>query len=436
MADYGQLNPMLLGGDAYQQMAQLQRQQALASALTQEGMTPINPLQSSGRYIVPVSPWQGAAKIGQALAGALVGDRVARKEGQLQGMQQQTISQAMARALQAKDVSEMAPQDLMILQTYAPKVLEEKIAMALAGPKAKAVAEAEAPYKLTEMSDNAAKWKVDALGHEVPGTRVPLKVSPEAEFKSKEEWKRTQFVQGQENERHRTPAGFDPSDPAQQSQYMAQAQGIAEGRLPPPSPFQMMKPSGQYVMSLVAQIKPDYDATGYGTHQKAEKDFGTGKQGNTVRSLNVATQHLDTLEHSIDAMNNGNFPLVNQIANQFGYQTGNTAKSNFDAIKHIVADEVVKAVVGSGGALADREAAAKQIDAAKSPEQLRGVIRQFKELMGGQLVGLKQQYESAGGKNFDRFLTPGTPGGSAPAAGGEHSLQDLIDEAKSRGLVK
>lgn len=47
-----------------------QMKQMLAQALLQQGMAPMNPVQSSGRYIVPITPLQGLAKIGQAAAGA------------------------------------------------------------------------------------------------------------------------------------------------------------------------------------------------------------------------------------------------------------------------------------------------------------------------------------------------------------------------------
>ena len=70
--------------------------------------------------------------------------------------------------------------------------------------------------------------------------------------------------------------------------------------------------------------------------------------------------------------------------------------------------------------MADREAAAKTINAASSPAQLRGAIGTYKKLMQGQLGGLKQQYEqTTGKKDFERFLSPaGKASEGAPVAGG------------------
>lgn len=184
------------------------------------------------------------------------------------------------------------------------------------------------------------------------------------------------------------------------------AQAIAAGNLAPLSGFALAKPMGQQIMARVMDINPNYSAKDFGTGQKAEKDFSTGKQGNAVRSFNVALSHLDTLDQLADAMHNGNTQLINKVGNIVATQTGKAAPVDFEAAKKIVADEIVKAIVGSGGGVGDREAAAKTINAANSPAQLKGVIGTYKDLMRGQLGGLRQQYEtSTGRKDFDRFLS-------------------------------
>lgn len=185
------------------------------------------------------------------------------------------------------------------------------------------------------------------------------------------------------------------------------AQAIASGNLAPLSGFALAKPMGQQIMARVMALNPQYSAKDFGTGQKAEKDFATGKPGQAVRSFNVALSHLDTLDQLSDALHNNNLQVVNKIGNAYAQQTGSPAPTNFESAKKIVADEIVKAIVGSGGGVSDREAAAKTISAVSSPAQLKGVINTYKELMRGQLGGLKQQYEtSTGRKDFDRLLTP------------------------------
>lgn len=204
------------------------------------------------------------------------------------------------------------------------------------------------------------------------------------------------------------------------------AQGIANGQLAPLSGFSMKTPQGQAVMARVLELNPTYDQKTYATSQKSANDFATGKNGNTVRSLNVAIDHLGTLNELAGALNNGDLQAVNKIGNAVATQTGKPAPTNFNTAKSIVADEVVKAIVGAGGALADREQAASMINAASSPQQLQGAIQTYQKLLGGQLGGMQRQYEQGTGrKDFDRFLSPATKsilGMDSPTGGGSKAI--------------
>lgn len=187
------------------------------------------------------------------------------------------------------------------------------------------------------------------------------------------------------------------------------AQIKAVGTYRQPAPAGRTSPTGIKFMSLVNQAFPSFDASQYGSKVKARNDFATGKNGNTVRSLNVAVQHLDQLGQLSDAMANGNVQAVNKIANFFASQTGAPAPTNFNAARQLVGDEIVKAIVGAGGGVSDREEAAHNISSASSPAQLAGVIKTYQGLLSGQLVGLRQQYQkSTGLDDFEDFLAPET----------------------------
>lgn len=190
----------------------------------------------------------------------------------------------------------------------------------------------------------------------------------------------------------------------------SQVRAIGEGRQPSPAARSLTTPAGRQLMDLVNAAYPNYDAKEYATMGTAEKAFTSGKKGDTTRSLNVAVDHLGTLQQVADALQNGDTRLFNQAGNFIALQTGNQAPTDFNAVKRIVADEVTKAVLGSGGALGDRKAADDAINSANSPAQLKGVIDNYKKLMGGQLAGIEQQYTaSTGKKDFrNRFLTPTT----------------------------
>ncbi len=160
-------------------------------------------------------------------------------------------------------------------------------------------------------------------------------------------------------------------------------------------------------LRMATQLNPDFDQKNYNAIATAINRFSSGKQGDTVRSFNVAIEHMDTARRLGDALKNADIPLFNKIGNEFATQTGHAAPPNFEAVKEIVADEVVKGVIGGTNAQSDRQAAASKIRAASSPEQLAGVLDSWTELMGGQLRGLEKQYQGATfRKDFrDRYLT-------------------------------
>ena len=164
------------------------------------------------------------------------------------------------------------------------------------------------------------------------------------------------------------------------------------------------------MLKKTLQYDPNFDQKRYNETYNAVNRFSTGKQGDTVRSFNVGIAHLVTLEQLVGALNNRDINAFNRIANFVQTELGYPAPTNFEAARDVVANEILKAIIGSGTmALQDREEAQKRISSARSPDQLMGVMSTYKELMAGQIRGLKKQYEDATGlKNFDRKLMPET----------------------------
>lgn len=145
----------------------------------------------------------------------------------------------------------------------------------------------------------------------------------------------------------------------------------------------------------VRKHNPEYSAQNYVTSQRGLNAFSTGKQGDTVRSFNVTTDHLDTYRNAAEALKNGNIPAFNELALKIAEMTGEPAPTGFDATKNIVSSEVTKAVIGGQMAQADREEFAKAIKRSQSPAQMLEVFNRYGSLMGGQLRGLKKQYEGS-----------------------------------------
>lgn len=202
---------------------------------------------------------------------------------------------------------------------------------------------------------------------------------------------------GESNKTQLLVSGMNP-DGTPAGDVEAMAQGIASGKLAPLSGFALARPRGQAIMARVMEIKPEYDAGDYQAKNQALRGFSTGKEGTALRSFNVAIDHLETLGQMADALNNGDTRVLNTVANAWAKQTGAAAPTNFQAVKEIVAKEVVKAIVAGGGGVAEREEISNLMDKANSPAQLKGVIDHFSELMSAQKAGLLDQYQRTTGR--------------------------------------
>ena len=150
------------------------------------------------------------------------------------------------------------------------------------------------------------------------------------------------------------------------------------------------------------------------------KDFSSGVSSRKTTAISTALNHLDTVDKLADALNNGDTKVFNAIANTLGTQLGTTAPGNLKTAAGIVGAEVVKAIVANGGGVKEREEAANTFKDIKSPAQLKEAANVYRELLGGQLTTLAQQYETGTGrKDFKKKLSPAAVkllGGAAPAA--------------------
>lgn len=173
------------------------------------------------------------------------------------------------------------------------------------------------------------------------------------------------------------------------------------------------------------------------------KDYESGPTSKTLNGINTAVQHMDSLDPLIDNLNNTKSPLWNQAANFFQKQTGQTAPTNFAALKEFVAGEVAKAVLPGGGGEGERQALAGPLNAANSPAQLKEAVQTIKTALAGKTEALRNQWDigtNGTQGSFDKFLLPATkkalgvagqtaaPGGTAVAHPAD--VQALLDKYK------
>lgn len=203
----------------------------------------------------------------------------------------------------------------------------------------------------------------------------------------------------------------------------AMATAIASYQLAPLTNFALTKAGGPETMAKVIQLNPDYQEARYPEVSKAMSAFGSGKQGDVIRSLNVGVQHLAVIDQAGEAMKNGNVQALNSLQNMFEQQFGAPEPTTFNGLKQIVGTEIEKAVAGGIGASADRDRLMKALDSASSPAQLKSITDGFRALMIGQLSGLKSQYEDGTGFKtgpfaFENKLVPETKAALGLRSGG------------------
>ena len=177
----------------------------------------------------------------------------------------------------------------------------------------------------------------------------------------------------------------------------AHVKALNEGREPFPTAKMMASnPYYERLADAVAQYNPDFDATAFSTRKNANTAFTTGIQGRQLLAFGSAVKHLETLGGLIDALKNKDTIQLNRINNLWEKQTGQSAVTNFEAAKGIVAKEIMKSIVTGGGGVEERQELSRLMDAAKSPEQLRGVVDTYYELMKAQQENLIIQRDAAG----------------------------------------
>jgi hypothetical protein len=170
------------------------------------------------------------------------------------------------------------------------------------------------------------------------------------------------------------------------------------------------------VLSYMANSKQDPNevisgSINIGAQKATEKAYSpAGVQGKSLIALSTAGQHLDLMTNLADALENNDINAINALSQNISSKTGESAPTNFDAARRVVAGEIMKTISATGGGVEERKAMADTLDRANSPAQLKGVISTFQNLLAGKVHGLAGGYESGTGKTFDykRFKVPST----------------------------
>jgi len=141
-----------------------------------------------------------------------------------------------------------------------------------------------------------------------------------------------------------------------------------------------------YALARAAGIDEKQVAENQANRQYAMR-WMLGVDGRTAKSMGVAMRHLDSLEEAHQALQNGQYPLLNKIANYFGIQSGQDPQAAFRALQEIVGAEIVKAVAGAQSGQAERDSTRQALNMNWSPSQFAATKRRVEDALAAQLEG-------------------------------------------------
>ena len=167
-----------------------------------------------------------------------------------------------------------------------------------------------------------------------------------------------------------------------------------------------------------------------------ESGFGGGVIGRNVISLNTVADHAQRVRTYFEALNNGQIPRANQIANAISVETGGPEVTDFNTGATIMTGEVTRLLTTTGGAEGDRERMLGLLKPIFSQAQGRGALNVFDDMINARFDALRTQYAQGRperGEKFDKqFLSPEArklhesvskrAGGAPPPQGGGSSV--------------
>ena len=207
---------------------------------------------------------------------------------------------------------------------------------------------------------------------------------------------------------------------------------------------------------------PDWDETKmedalleYHRLSSIESGFGGGVLGRNVVSLNTVADHAMRVREYFEALNNGQIPRANQIANTISKETGGPEVTNFEAGATIMTGEVTRLLTTTGGAESDRERMLSLITPIMSKAQGKGALNVFDDMINARFELLRTQFAAGRPDRAEKFdkqlLSPAaralhettlsregaraTPSGTAaPPSGPDYSKMSDDELLRSLGL--
>jgi hypothetical protein len=233
------------------------------------------------------------------------------------------------------------------------------------------------------------------------------------------------------------------NDPTTMENAQSDARRVAMGLAPVP-PSTGRGSQGSYnatVRRLATDMHPGLDNTTFEKRQAAEKSFAASIDGRNLDAYNTIAQHVEFGEKAFNALQNGDYPLINSLANTLGVAVGNAPPATYRNIMTFLGNETARATIGGQNAQSDRQELSKMFTDAASDPQGKANFGAAKVLIGGRMISSRRRFQSSvrtydldkkdwveDSKEFDAKLTPAAlafeklgadPGPLAGSGGGE-----------------
>jgi hypothetical protein len=191
-------------------------------------------------------------------------------------------------------------------------------------------------------------------------------------------------------------------------------------------------------LSQLGAKYPDYNTPGFKAKTAIVQAYTSGSQGQAVIKMENAANHSDMVDQAGQALENGDLPKLNKIANALGVQTGGltTPVAVYNAILPIYAAEVNSSLVKGGGGEAEREARIAALGSDLPQPSRHAALMGIQGMLRAQAGNMEHTYRKASGNNDFYDLYPGLKQGTADPQAPPVAPPQASPQAASRPPVQ
>lgn len=194
------------------------------------------------------------------------------------------------------------------------------------------------------------------------------------------------------------PAAFD-----------SMAQDVANYKVDLKSVLQRVPPAikAQFVQG-VSLINPQYDQKVFQARQDYQNSLSSGTISKNITALNTVIPHIDRLNQSLQALGNGQLPLLNSVKNWWAETTGSGAPARAKTDLVATSNEIESVYRSTGGTEEGIRAwRAGQPATSASPDQQKQWVQEGLGLIEGRLSAMGNDYQQNMGQAAppNRFMS-------------------------------